>query len=308
MRYILAGYLCHDQRYSTLEHYIAYEVRNKLEHASEISTYSILLQLLSELQQGELFQPVNQERCFVNMQRLYRRLASPAINCHFDKLNSISTADPIAKMYPQVRNEKASPDLCFISQALRYLESNHQNFTQDKLFEKAFWQLIRIQSLLHRHTVQRPLTPGLQWFLRFYGHSSPIRKVFNTRDNVISSAITSGLDRGLKSLELRTSPFKKNSDLLVFIKEVKKTAEELREQRKNETPFELGIVFHFIKERGGNAEKGEPIAHGKNSNADPKIDNVTEDSIKYCNTQGYRFSSFYLKKNREAHSLIWLLR
>ena len=70
----------------------------------------------------------------------------------------------------------------------------------------------------------------------------------------------------------------------------------------------LGLFFHFIKQRGGNAEKGEPIAHGKNSNADPVIDSVSTETVTHGNPQGYRFASFYLKKKQEALSLIWLLK
>ncbi len=288
--------------------YIANNVRSKLEQAYDASSYSILMQILSELQQGKLFQTNNQTRSFVSLQMLYKKLAAPLKICQFDLLNGSNSADPIANMFPQCKRGKVSPDLYFISQSLEYIESRIQHNAQDKLFEKVFWQLIRIQSQLHRHTVQRPLTPGLQWFLRFYSHSSPIRKVFNTRDNVISSTITSGLGRGLKSLELRTSPFTSNSELLTFIIDVEEAAEEIQKKIKNEQPLELGIVFHFIKQRGGNAEKGEPIAHGKNSNADPVVDSVFTETVTNGNPQGYRFSSFYLKKKQEALSLIWLLK
>ena len=245
MRYILAGYLCCCQQYDSLELYIANVVRSKLAKANDFSSYSVLMQVLSELQQGKLFQTNNQERSYVSLQMLYKILASPQQGCQFDIKNGFNTVDPIAHLFPMTKSGKISPDLYFISQSINYLESKYQQTTDDKLFEKVFWQLIRIQSQLHRHSVQRPLTPGLQWFLRFYSHSSPIRKVFNTRANVISSAITSGLGRGLKSLELRTSPFTSNSELLTFIIDVRQAAEEIQKNNKNEQALELGIVFPF---------------------------------------------------------------
>lgn len=297
IRYILAAYLCYGQQYHSLEAYIADTVRNKLEDISNITGYSLLIQIMSELQQGNLFQVSNQQNSFVNLQMLYRQLASPIEHCQFDISSGIISDDPIANMFPQVRNEKTPADLCFISASLHYLESLQLTHTRDKLFVSLFWQIIRIQSLLHRHCVQRPLTPGLQWFVRFYENSSPIRKVLKKKDKVISSAITSGLGRGLKSLELRTSPFTDNSKLLEFFKDVEIKAQEI--QKKTETPCELGIVFHFIKARGGNIEKGVPIAHGKHSNADPASN---------CNRQGYRFATYYLEKKREALRLIWLLK
>ncbi len=299
MRYILAAYLCYGEQDSSLESYIARTVRYKLSQASEIAGYSLLIKVVSELQQGQLCQVNNQQKSFVSLQMLYKRLVNVSKRCDFDDSGGILLCDPIANMFPQVRHQKIPADLCFISASLHYLDRKHQNPVQDTLFATMFWQVIRIQSLLHRHVVQRPLTPGLQWFLRHYSHSSPIRKVLDTKDLVVSSAKISGLGRGLTSLELRTSPFNNNSELLTFTRAVKEVSQQIQEKYKLQTPLEVGIVFHFIKQRGGNAEKGEPIAHGKNSNADPASTS--------CNTQGYRFATYYLQKKREALPLIWLL-
>ena len=50
-----------------------------------------------------------------------------------------------------------------------YLDSRDRTEQPDLFTAKIFWQTARIRTMLYRHLTQRPLTPGLPWFIRFYG-------------------------------------------------------------------------------------------------------------------------------------------
>ena len=83
--------------------------------------------------------------------------------------------------------------------------------------------------LFYRHVVQRPMTPGLQWFVRFYGRIKPGRDpVLSNGLLVESAASVSGFGMGLESLEIRTSPPHSESELIKFLTEVDDAAASLR--------------------------------------------------------------------------------
>lgn len=71
------------------------------------------------------------------------------------------------------------------------------------------WQTIRVRNIFYRHVTQRPMTPGLMWFIRFYGRISAARRPLNLSSQVASAAHIGGLGKGLQSLEVRTTPFQK---------------------------------------------------------------------------------------------------
>lgn len=53
--------------------------------------------------------------------------------------------------------------------------------------------------------VQRPMTAGLQWFVRFFGRIKPARKPID-KLRVESAAALGGARQGLRSLEFRAGP------------------------------------------------------------------------------------------------------
>ncbi|HTD54796.1 MAG TPA: hypothetical protein VK670_05410 [Silvibacterium sp.] len=59
--------------------------------------------------------------------------------------------------------------------------------------------------------------------------------------------------------------------------------------------LEVGIVFHFIRSRGPDAEKGSPLPWGRNSHDDP--------SSRALNPSGYRFSGYFLERRAEAAAM-----
>lgn len=81
-----------------------------------------------------------------------------------------------------------------------------------------------------------------------------------------------------------------------FTEGVKKDAEHHR-WHATDTP-QIGVVFHFTKDRGAGAKEGRPRANGVESEADPRSG---------PNPSGYRYAAFYNRKKAEAQSLVSLL-
>lgn len=214
-----------------------------------------------------------------------------------DTLNEVYVADPIADLLPW---RGTTPEITLVRAALDYLQSS----AGDALFAALFWQTVRIRALLYRHIVQRPMTPGLQWFIRHYDRISPSRRRFSKKLLVESAARLGGLGHGLRSLEARTSPERTWSEIAKFVKEVRAAWRGLVQPEAvspasglAEPPVEVGIVFHFAKDRGGGARRGLHSAHGRFDYGNPMTDKW-----------GYRYGAFYREKRAEALALGGLLR
>ncbi len=182
----------------------------------------------------------------------------------------------------------------------------------DVWFEKLFWQVIRVRTLFYRHAVQRPMTPGLQWFVRFYGRLRPARNPFSAQMQFQAAAQVCGPDHGLRSLEVRTSPWADNESLTEFLASLEQEHLGLIAESGNPSnvpspqrrlPLEFGIIFHFTKDRGGEALSGQPKTFWQQSHADP----LFIAGQKGGNPTGYRYASFYNQKKQEALALARLL-
>ena len=207
----------------------------------------------------------------------------------------------------------ATAEMRLVASALRYLDE----VPKDHDFALLFWQVVRVRALYYRHVVQRPMTAGLQWFIRFYSRIKPARRPID-KLGLASAVRLGGVGEGLCSLEFRTGPEKKISKLRRFVggahgaaKRGNHTSHECHDQRLplarmecaakpvDESPstvLELGLVFHFTKDRGGGARDGVPQAHRRISHWDPN-DNPT----------GYRFARFYNGWRRETLALRWMI-
>ena len=204
-------------------------------------------------------------------------------------------------------------------------------------FARIFWQVIRVRCLLYRHLVERPLTPGLQWFVRFYSRIKPARRQLPGGISVQAAIGRTADGRGLRSLEVRVGTEDNQSVCLDHIKTVQaaigRTADgrglrslEVRVgtegnqsdcldrlERANEAPaaaaVECGVVFHFSRDRGGGWREGRPHAHGLDRSYPAVPD---EPRLKTCpdvgNPSGFRFARFYLQQRREAQALVGVLR
>ena len=117
----------------------------------------------------------------------------------------------------------------------------------------------------------------------------------------------SGVGRGLHSLEVRCSPEDSIAKLREFVDAATHVAAAWPrlaaltgdEPPERHRPCEIGLVFHFTKERGGGAREGTPRAHWNRSHADP---------FGNGNQGTYRYARYYLEKDAEARILALLLR
>lgn len=275
---------------------------------------------------------------FYELRDLYARATQVTTNSLPDQLDRVAISDPITPLIRSSVTRTLTAEMQFIATALDRLP------TADPIFRRLFWQTQRLRVIFYRHVVQRPLTPGLQWFIRTYGRLKSGRRRVSARLLVESAATLGGFGEGLRSLEVRTSPDADASDLLELIADVDAsffafarrqtqrgslglpTAGEPSSaswNRATETfgrtgvepcadpcidPPEFGVVLHFTKMRGGGAEKGVPRAHWAHSHADPSPrDALDGGSSREANASGFRYAALYADKRREAQALVALL-
>ena len=206
--------------------------------------------------------------------------------------------DPLARVVCWDRTSKSSPETRFVAESLRYMEE-HKG---DGDFAHLFWQVIRVRCLLYRHLVQRPLTPGLQWFVRFFSRIKPVRAALPTAVSMQAALRQSGLGKGLRSLEVRVGTSENESECRQLIGEV-------NDARRSPPTVETGAVFHFSRDRGGGWRQGVPNAHGlDHSYPNLPPDERLRTSHDVGNPSGFRFSRFYLQKRRHAQALVSVLR
>lgn len=280
-----------------------------LARTSVMAAYQTLVTMLLELRSGRLVDP---PISFSICQTLYADLVGLKRNGWGRSIDQIQELDPIHDLLPPANQGRPTPEVSFIRNGLEYLETLSKAKRSDAAFEQLFWQVIRIRCLFYRHAVQRPMTPGLQWFIRFYGRLKPARNPFSERLQVQAAARICGHGHGLKALEVRTSPWGDQVSLAKFIEGVE--AEHLQLIHKSKSSvgrstwdccpsLEFGVIFHFTKDRGGGSSSGQPKAFWQQSYADPRF----VIGKKGGNPSGYRYASFYSKKKPEALALAWVL-
>lgn len=221
---------------------------------------------------------------FILLRDLYSRLIGPA-----PKGQAVENFDPVGYWFPAATD--SHPDFGFTRAALAYLRGAGAG---DVLFAKIFWQTVRGRVIFYRHVVQRPMTPGLQWFTRTYSRLSAPRKPIPLREFVQQAVRLSG--PGLRALEVRVVPDDSLSTLVAEVKEVDKA---VRATKNSTSPPELGLIFHFSRTRGKAAEKGRPAAWSRDSHDDP--------AAKEHNPSGYRYSSYYREQRQAAMTFANLL-
>ena len=205
--------------------------------------------------------------------------------------------DPLARVFGGRGTPETNPETIFFEKSLRFMEDNED----DGDFDRLFWQFVRIRCLLYRHLVQRPLTPGLQWFVRFFSRIRPVRRSLPTAVSMQAAIRQSGLGEGLKSLEVRLGTSESESESLKRIREVEKA-------RRSPTRAELGAVFHFSRDRGGGWKEGLPNAYGLDRSY-PGVppDKHLRTRKDVGNPSGFRFARFYLERRRHAQALVSVL-
>ena len=208
--------------------------------------------------------------------------------------------DPLARVLGEGGSSETNPETIFVERSLRFMEDNENG--EDGGFARLFWQFVRIRCLLYRHLVQRPLTPGLQWFVRFFSRIRPVRQSLPTEVSMQAAIRQSGRREGLKSLEVRLGTIESESETLGRIRQVESA-------RSIPARVEIGAVFHLSRDRGGGWRKGHPNAYGLDHSypgVPPDKHLRTEKDV--GNPSGFRFARFYLERRRHAQALVSVLR
>lgn len=270
---------------------------------------------------------------FAQTRALYRRLIGPpvllrdrqaerrALRALYEPENrdDIYSNDPLARVVGWHFTEAVSPETLFVRAALHYIEQHNK----DKEFASLFWQVIRIRCLVYRHVVQRPLTPGLQWFVRFFSRIKPLRKNISERVLTSTAARICGKDDGLRSLEVRLGTEEGVTDCLEKIRHVEeaifpnrehsfrlwsnKAKRHVTDDGINEaSKLEVGVLFHFSRKRGGGWEQGRLNAYGLDHSYPGIVRTITgAKPLKNTgNPAGFRFAGFYMEQRRHAQALV----
>ncbi len=142
---------------------------------------------------------------------------------------------------------------------------------EDDFFSRMFWQIVRIRCLYYRTVVQRPLTGGLQWFIRFYDRLGKLRNPLTPILPQISYE-TAGEGHRIRALEFRTSleknPIAIGEAIIDYLASWKKV---LKENCSSSFEPEMGIVFHFVKHRDDRSRiEGKPPAFWADTFAEPE--------------------------------------
>ncbi len=260
LRYVLAKFLT-QSRGRVFRHYFYDAFRTPFSEVFGPSQFALLSRAVESLGVGE----DREAGWFDGLRDIYGRLSGAADVTFPKRLSDARYADPIVVLLPYTPHERRTPEMCLIAMALDYL----QDHPEDHDFASLFWQTVRVRSLFYRHVVQRPTTPGLQWFVRFFGRIWPGRSPLEPATLIESSAALGGFGNGLRSLEFRTAPPSSVESMRQYLQQIQKAAVVLRRPDDDRAPLELGLVYHFVKQRDRGTGRGVPRANWRDSYADP---------------------------------------
>ena len=238
-----------------------------------------------------------------DMQHLYRAWIYQIVETNpADHKELIAHIDPITHI-DGIYNV-ANPEEVLIKKGLQYLDDST---TDTHIFETFFWQVLRIRCIAYRYIVQRPLTPGLQWFIRHFDRLDAFMDSVPSRTILQKAIHFSDLNGGLSSLEVRKSPGSREK----INKLLKETWCEIQPQDEKEQrtidahdyceekprvvseKCEIGWVLHFARDRGEGFREGTLSSHGFHQAADPSMDI----------NNGYRYGKYTLGRLAQASIL-----
>ena len=206
--------------------------------------------------------------------------------------------DPLARVVDREEQSEHGAEGRFVRESLEYLERSEADADVARLF----WQVVRVRCLLYRHLTQRPMTPGLQWFVRFFSRLRPVRSGLSMRVRMQAAVRSGGGGRGLRSLEGRVGTEDSQSKCLDTLRSVRDTG-------RGAEPLEIGAVFHFSRDRGGGWRQGVANAHGLDrSYPGLPADSRLRTRRDVGNPNGFRFARFYLEQRQHAQALVSVLR
>ncbi len=234
---------------------------------------------------------------------LYADIHPTALTFDDQPIESVEDAfqrcDPIA-IRLNLRGENVG-ERWLMRQAMAYLNEGLDDY--DKYFARILWQTIRIRCQYYRAVVQRPLTGGLQWFIRFYARLSDLRNPINPILLEMAYHVAGGGHR-IRAIEFRTSIASTAVEIGEEVLRHLKSWQRILEQRNQSmTDPEMGIVFHFVKDRDDhkNWEHGIPAAFWANTYAEPRKENPDNSD------DDGRYVTYHVKNSAKACALAELI-
>lgn len=212
--------------------------------------------------------------------------------------------DPIATRLHLSRRNAGEEWL--VLHALRWLDDQEraQRDEGDLSFERLFWQVVRLRCMAYQTVVQRPMTAGLQWFVRFHGRLKNLRPVLRRARAEISFQVA-GRDQPIAGLELRTgasrTPFELAEDLSSLLESWRHVLRQTGTAARGLEP-EFGTVLSFSKERdrGKKWARGNPPAYGMEMHSEPEPIQILQ--------PGGRFSIYFAAQSEKAQAIVDLLQ
>jgi hypothetical protein len=242
---------------------------------------------------------------------LYCDMHPTALTFIDDPLTSVADAyercDPIAvRLGLQGKN---AGERWLLRHAFYYLDGaaracGHGSEPQpvDGYFACIFWQVVRIRCQYYRTVVQRPLTGGLQWFIRFYERIGKLIKPLDPILAQVSFNVAGGGHR-IRALEMRTTLANTSIEVgewvLSFLQSWRRV---LIETSGAMFEPEMGLIFHFVKLRDANHawSNGLPKAFWSDTLSEP---------VKQCEVDVARgrFVDYFDQQCRKARALSELI-
>lgn len=290
-RYVLGAFLAWGRQQGDLRQFLAKMVRPRMIRTHYPGAYEIVVAALADLSHGR----IDRRHSFRHFQQVYG-IASGVLHNRLPtrllpaEVEEILLCDPLATLFPPAEFGRRTPEMQYVAEALAHLKRDYERPDRDRLFERAFWQTVRVRGLFFRHVVQRPMKPGLLWFTRFYDRLWPARAKLTRPVQLATAARTSGIEQGLRALEFRVCPSNDRGEML----RVLEAAQDL--QCRLGDRCEVGLVFHFAKDRGRRFMEGFPDGDGATLNASPS-----------ANPGAYRYSHYFNRQQALMFALRWLI-
>jgi len=235
---------------------------------------------------------------------LYADIHPTALTFSDDPIKDVKDAfqrcDPIAVRL-DLRGENVG-ERWLMRQALAYL-NRAPNRKYDRYFACIFWQTIRIRCQYYRAVVQRPLTGGLQWFIRFYERMGSLRNPIDPILPEISYHVA-GAGHRIRAMEFRTSIANTAVDIgEEVLNRLRSWHRVLLSSRGSISEPEMGIIFHFVKTRDANKIwlHGNPSAFSANTHAEPHKHNADSGD------EEGRYVGYYASQSAKACALAELI-
>ncbi len=206
---------------------------------------------------------------------LYSDIHPTALKLRDYPIKSVQDAfqrcDPIAVRL-DLRGENVG-ERWLLHHSLAYLDKGDEGpgDQYDEHFARIFWQTVRVRCQYYRAVVERPLTGGLQWFIRFYDRVGKLRAPLNPILPEISYQVAGERHR-IKALELRTSMGNTAIEIgECALSYVQSWQHVLRQNSGSIFEPEMGVIFHFIKSRDYDKAwpEGVPAAFWAGTHTEP---------------------------------------